>query len=148
MVASIKNHNSIMGPKSLPMEADPNRCKKNMMDIIPNTMKTIVCCVISLNRGIWRKPSMADVIEIGGVIMPSASKAAPPIMAAITSHFLLLLTSAYKEKIPPSPRLSAFKVSITYLMVVCNVNVQMIQERLPMIKGSETVFEPMMALNT
>src|SRR4030095_736310 len=119
-----------------------------MMEIIPNTMKTIVCCGISPNRGIWRKPSIAEVIEIGGVIIPSASNAAPPIMAAITSHLLLLRTSAYKEKMPPSPRLSAFKVSITYFIVVCSVNVQMIQERLPMINCSETIFEPIIALNT
>jgi len=89
-----------------------------MTVIIPSTIKTIVCCGMSLNLGIWRRPSIADVIEIGGVIMPSASNAAPPIIAAITNHLFLLLTSAYNEKIPPSPRLSAFKVSITYLKVV------------------------------
>jgi len=111
-------------------------------------MITIVCCDMSLNRGICRKPSIAEVIEIGGVIIPSANNAAPPIIAAITNHRLLLLTRAYKEKMPPSPRLSAFKVRITYLMVVCNVSVQMIHERLPMINCSETVFEPIMALNT
>ncbi len=36
-------------------------------------------------------------------------KAAPPIMAGITSHFFCLRTNAYKEKMPPSPRLSALK---------------------------------------
>jgi hypothetical protein len=33
-------------------------------------------------------------------------------------------TSAYSEKMPPSPRLSARRVSRTYLKVVCNVSVQ------------------------
>jgi hypothetical protein len=31
------------------------------------------------------------------------------------------LTKAYKAKIPPSPWLSALKVMITYLIVVCRV---------------------------
>ena len=59
-----------------------------------------------------------DVIEIGGVIIPSASNAAPPSMAGITSHFRCLLTSVYNENIPPSPLLSARSVSMIYLNVV------------------------------
>ena len=139
---------SIIGPNRRPIDAVPNCCRKKIIVIIPNTMKTIVCCVILLNRGSWRKPSIADVIEMGGVIIPSASNAAPPIMAAITSHFLLLLTRAYKENIPPSPRLSAFNVRITYLIVVCIVSVQIIQDKLPTINCSDTILEPMIALNT
>lgn len=69
-------------------------------------------------RGTCFKPSTAEVTEIGGVIMPSANSAAPPIMAGITSHFLRRRTRAYKEKMPPSPRLSALRVRITYLTVV------------------------------
>ncbi len=46
-----------------------------------------------------------------GVIIPSAIKAAPPIIAGKTNHFFCRRTNAYKEKIPPSPLLSAFKVS-------------------------------------
>ena len=79
---------------------------------------------------------MAEVTVMGGVIIPSASRAAPPIMAGITSHFFRLLTSAYKLNIPPSPLLSAFKVRITYLKVVWSVSVQIIQDRDPMISNS------------
>ena len=64
-------------------------------------------------------PSIADDTDMGGVIMPSASKAAPPIIAGHFNHFnFALLTKAYNEKIPPSPLLSARSVSITYLKVV------------------------------
>ena len=91
---------------------------------------------ISLKAGVIRNPSMADVTEIGGVIIPSASRAAPPIIAGNTSHFRRRLTKVYKEKMPPSPRLSACSVKITYLMVVCSVSVQMMQLNEPTIKSS------------
>ena len=38
---------------------------------------------------------------------------------------------AYKEKMPPSPLLSAFKVRKTYLNVVCSVKVQITQDTAP-----------------
>ena len=51
-----------------------------------------------------RSPSTADETEIGGVIIPSASKALPPIIAGTMSHFIfVLLTRAKRAKIPPSP---------------------------------------------
>ena len=77
------------------------------------------------------KPSMAVVTVILGVIIPSASKAQPPSMAGITNHFAFLRTREYKERIPPSPLLSARNVITTYLMVVCKVSVQMIQDSAP-----------------
>ncbi|MCY1384946.1 hypothetical protein D9M69_732590 [compost metagenome] len=76
-------------------------------------------------------PSIADVTVILGVMIPSASNAAPPITAGITSHFAFLRTNEYKEKIPPSPLLSARSVIITYFKVVCKVRVQMIQDNAP-----------------
>ncbi len=78
----------------------------------------MVVCVMLDKMGTCFKPSTADVTEIGGVIIPSASNAAPPSMAGNTNHFPLRLTNANNEKIPPSPRLSALSVRITYLMVV------------------------------
>ncbi len=41
-------------------------------------------------EGICFNPSIAEVTEIGGVIIPSASKAAPPNIAGMTNHFLFL----------------------------------------------------------
>jgi hypothetical protein len=62
---------------------------------------------------------MAEDTEIGGVIIPSANNAAPPMIAGNNNHFVLVLrTKAYKEKIPPSPLLSARSVRMTYLNVV------------------------------
>ena len=60
------------------------------------------------------KPSMAEETEMGGVIMPSANNAQPPIMAGTIKKGLRLRTRANKAKIPPSPLLSAFKTMLTY----------------------------------
>ena len=73
-------------------------------------------------------PSIAEETEIGGVIIPSASKVAAPKIAGIYNHLAYRLTSAKREKIPPSPLLSARRVKKTYLKVVCNVRVQITQE--------------------
>ena len=50
-------------------------------------MITTVSEAIPRRAGSSPKPSIAEVIEIGGVIIPSASNAAPPSMAGMTSHF-------------------------------------------------------------
>ncbi len=63
-------------------------------------------------------PSIAEATEIGGVIMPSASKVVAPRIVGITSFLPYLRTSAYNENIPPSPSLSACSVSQMYLTVV------------------------------
>ena len=39
-------------------------------------------------------PSIADVTDIGGVMIPSASNAAPPIIAGIISHLARFLKIA------------------------------------------------------
>ncbi|MND91689.1 hypothetical protein D3C80_838250 [compost metagenome] len=85
---------------------------------------------------------------MGGVIIPSAKRAQPPIMAGTTSHFALRLTNEKSEKIPPSPLLSACNVTITYLSVVCNVNVQKTQEIPPNTKTSLIALPSIMALKT
>ena len=91
---------------------------------ITGTVKNLSC-----------KPSIAEVTVILGVIIPSANSAAPPIIAGITSHFAFFRTKEKREKIPPSPLLSALKVMITYFMVVCSVSVQMIQDKAPKTKS-------------
>ena len=64
-------------------------------------------------------PSIAEDTEMGGVIIPSAKSVQPPIIAGNNNHLIFVfLIRAYKEKIPPSPLLSALKVIITYLIVV------------------------------
>ena len=95
------------------------------------------------------KPSIAEATEMGGVIIPSASKALPPMMAGNKSHLIfVLLTKAYKANIPPSPLLSALNVSKTYLMVVCMVSVQKIHEIPPSTTSLLMGKSPTMALRT
>ena len=93
-------------------------------------------------------PSMAEETVMGGVIIPSAKSAQPPIIAGIISHFAFLFTKEYKEKIPPSPLLSARSVISTYFRVVCNVKVQKIHDKPPRIKSVVMILSPTMALNT
>ena len=103
---------------------------------------------ISVSAGSFFRPSTAEVMEMGGVMMPSARSAAPPIVAGITSHFFLRLTNAKREKIPPSPLLSALSTSHTYLIVVCKVSVQMINDNVPIISNLVTTLSLMILLNT
>ena len=139
-----------MGPNNLPIEAVPNCCKKKSIKMIPSTTQTICCSLLAntFNAGICRSPSMAEVMEMGGVIIPSANRAAPPIMAGSTNHFFCLRTNVYKLKMPPSPLLSACRVSHTYLIVVCSVSVQIIQESPPIMRSSDTTLSPTMAFKT
>ncbi len=78
-----------MGPNILPMEAVPNCWAKKRTTKIPNTIYTIVEWVISLKKGICFRPSIADVTDIGGVIIPSANNEAPPIIAGKYQPFSL-----------------------------------------------------------
>jgi hypothetical protein len=70
--------------------------------------------------------------------MPSESKAAPPIIAGITSHLRRRRTSANNANMPPSPRLSARRTMITYFIVVKSVIVQMISDKVPSMSVSLT----------
>ena len=59
-------------------------------------------------------PSTAAATEIGGVIIPSASSAAPPMMAGQINLGFLLLNKAKSEKIPPSPSLQRAAMMAVY----------------------------------
>jgi hypothetical protein len=86
---------------------------------------------------------------MGGVIIPSASKALPPMMAGTINHLIFVFfTKAYNAKIPPSPWLSALKVISTYLMVVCSVRVQNTQDIPPKTISAFIKWEPIMAFIT
>ncbi len=99
-------------------------------------------------KGTCFNPSIAEVTEIGGVIIPSASNAAPPTIAGTTSHFFRRLTSAKREKIPPSPLLSALRVRITYLTVVWSVSVQITSDKAPVTSSLVIVLPLVMAFKT
>ena len=76
-------------------------------------------------------PSIAEATDIGGVIIPSANNVPAPMMAGTYNHRRYRRTSANKEKIPPSPLLSAWSVNNMYLKVVCRVSVQNTHEMPP-----------------
>jgi hypothetical protein len=107
------NQINIIGPNELPISFVPNCCIKNIIRIINKTIGTV--CISGLKI---LSPSIADATDIGGVIIPSASNAQPPIIANKYTFLNLRLTRAYSENIPPSPLLSARSVIITYLIVV------------------------------
>ena len=85
---------------------------------------------------------------MGGVIIPSANKAAPPIIAGITSHLRRRLTNAKSANIPPSPLLSALNTNHTYFTVVIRVMVQMMSDNVPIISSSLISLSLMMELKT
>ena len=82
-----------------------------MVSVLPATM-------MSSNPFTEFNPSIAEETEIGGVMIPSANKVVAPKIVGITKYLLYLLTSAYNENTPPSPWLSARKVSQMYFRVV------------------------------
>ena len=101
-----------------------------------------------LKLGISFSPSTAEVTVTAGVNIPSARSAEPPIIAGIISHFARLRTKVKREKIPPSPLLSAFKVIRTYFIVVKIVIVQKTKDKVPRIKFSDIFSRPPLPFRT
>ena len=125
---------SIIGPNEPPMLLLPKRWNTKSITSIITMMGTVLIPGFNCS-----KPSIAEETLIGGVIMPSASKALPPIIAGTINHPILVrLSRAYRAKIPPSPLLSALSVSIIYFTVVCSVNVQKMQDKEPKITSLES----------
>src|SRR5678815_4729935 len=94
-MAIMVNHINMIGPNILTIDPVKNNRKKKKITNIISTMYMMVFGVISWKTGIFFKPSIAEVIEMGGVIIPSANKDAPPTIAGITSHLRRRLTNAY-----------------------------------------------------
>jgi len=132
------NHKNIIGPNAFPTTSVPNRWTMNNTKIITKVIMTMMFWSFpkrSKNCGIPRNPSIAVVTVTAGVSTPSANNAAPPIIAGMIRYLPPFLTKVYKEKIPPSPWLSAFNAITTYLIVVNNVKVQKIKETAPITKS-------------
>src|SRR5690606_30920354 len=112
-IAIVLNQTNIKGPNTLPTIDVPNRWIRNKKEIIAITIGTVGISGLKI-----ASPSIAEEIVIAGVIIPSASRVEAPKIAGIISHFALRRTKEYKDSIPPSPLLSAFNVTKTYLIVV------------------------------
>ncbi len=151
-ISSMPNQTNMMGPNARPTTLVPKRWKKNNRLMMATTMSTVAVlpgAMMPANTSTPPKPSMAAATEIGGVRIPSANKVAAPMMAGIQTHFPKRRTSVYREKTPPSPRLSARRVMRMYLKVVCRVSVQKMQLKAPSTTRSLMgVVSPMIALNT
>ena len=78
-------------PEDLTYERCSKLLKKKKTVNIPNTIHTIVEVGICLSTGNICKPSIADVMVMGGVIIPSAINAAPPIIAGKPATFFAAL---------------------------------------------------------
>ena len=136
-----ENQSSITGPKALPIVLVPLCWTENSAVIMQRVMMTTFHCPVPRKRSIaemLRNPSTAVVTVTAGVRTPSASSAAPPSIAGTISHFPQFLTSEYREKIPPSPWLSAFIAIRTYFTVVSSVIVQMTRDSEPMMNCAST----------
>ena len=148
---NILNHTPITGPNVLPTTLVPKRWKKKIRESIAITTVTVTLLPgvnTSSSPRTLTRPSMAEATEIGGVMIPSANKVAAPILAGMKAHQANRRTSAYREKIPPSPRLSARRVSRMYLNVVWIVNVQTTQLIPPKTRSSDIRRSPIMAFIT
>ena len=83
------------------------------------------------------RPSMAERMEMAGVMTPSPkNRPAPmmPKMPIMLRDFALRATRvarAMRERVPPSPLLSARMMKVTYLRVTTTVSDQKISERMP-----------------
>ena len=79
----------MMGPKARPMLEVPARCTAKsalMMTMAMSTTRPWSLLTSAWPSGMVLRPSMAVVTVTAGVRMPSASSAAPPIMAGTMSH--------------------------------------------------------------
>jgi hypothetical protein len=90
-------------------------------------------------------PSTAESTEIAGVITPSPkNRQAPTMPVRVRTLRVKLPTdtrcpSAISARMPPSPRLSARRISVTYLVVTTSTRDQKISDRMPMISSGVTI---------
>ena len=76
------NQKNIIGPKERPITLVPKRCIKNKIEIIPIHIGST-----GVDGFITSNPSIADVTVIAGVIIPSATSVAAPIIATTYKPF-------------------------------------------------------------
>ncbi|MHC2214683.1 hypothetical protein ACVIGV_000071 [Rhizobium leguminosarum] len=134
-----RNHNTVIGPKSLETAAVPlDWTAKRTTMIAADASGTY-----SAKAGVINfRPSSADMTDKAGVIIASPMKRAAPIRPAkkSTGTFrpIFFTRRARSESAPPSPSLSALRRKSTYLKVTMIVSVQTISEIRPMTSVSCT----------
>ena len=133
--ASTPNHSTVIGPKKRPTLPVPKRCTKKSP---VSTSKVIGSTKRCSEGAATSRPSTADSTEIAGVMTPSPKKIAVPKMPTSSSRlrstgrsFTACEASASIAIRPPSPLLSARKMSITYFSDTTTVSVQNTRDNTP-----------------
>ncbi|MNL66483.1 hypothetical protein D3C87_1909590 [compost metagenome] len=98
----VENQTNISGPKILPTTDVPKRWIANNKVIIVTTIG-----IVGRPGYLMSNPSIAEEMVMAGVIIPSARRVAAPIIAGKINQGALLRTNEKRERIPPSPLLSA-----------------------------------------
>ena len=138
--ASTPNHSSVIGPKKRPTTPVPKRWAANSTVRMTSVSGTTKRCSPGSTTS---SPSTADSTEMAGVITPSPKKMAVPKMPSSSRRerntgrsFTACEASASMAISPPSPLLSARRISATYFSDTTTVSVQNASERMPrMLSG-------------
>ena len=132
---STANHSIMIGPKRRPRPLVPLLCTRYSAIRIT----TVIGTIYGLNAGVASSmPSTADKTEIAGVMTPSPKNSEAPMTPTTVSgmihcgrSFTDTSANANKAMMPPSPRLSARKIRVTYLSETMIVKPQMINDTTP-----------------
>ena len=132
------NHTPITGPNTRPIPPDPCRWNQNR-----NTSTVQAIGTTNTSKSGWRarSPSAALTTEIAGVITPSPNSNAAPARTSNNNHRLFTARGpdavrASREKIPPSPWLSARVTTNRYLTLTTRVTAQNNNDKLPSTRVS------------
>ena len=133
--SSTTNHNTVIGPKKRPTLAVPKRWTTNSRVSTTSVTGTTKRCSAGAATS---RPSTADSTEMAGVMTPSPKKIAVPKMPSSSSlrrsggrSFTACEASASIAIKPPSPLLSARRISTTYFSETTTVRVQNISDKTP-----------------
>ena len=128
------NHTAITGPNTRPTLPVPRHCTANSTTITTTLIGSTYCCSSGVETS---RPSTADSTEIAGVITPSPKNRQAPAMPTRASALRMPVptetrcASAISARMPPSPRLSARMISVTYFTVTISTSDQKISDRMP-----------------
>ncbi len=133
------------GPNTRPTLRVPRDCMANSTRMTT----TLIGSTYSRSSAVeTSRPSTADSTEIAGVITPSPkNRQAPAIPTRARALRVPVPTetrcaNAISARMPPSPRLSACMISVTYFIVTISTSDQKMSERMPMISVVATDTEP------
>jgi hypothetical protein len=143
--ASTRNHSTVTGPKKRPMPPVPKRCAANSAVSTSSDSGTMKRCSPGAATS---RPSIAPSTDTAGVMTPSPKKIAVPKMPSSSRRrsfgrcFTACEASASIAIRPPSPLLSARRISTTYLKDTTTVSVQNTSDRMPRMFSGDSGTRP------